>query len=88
MADSCLIQAEDGQEVNNVDHQTKHFVEDGNQMDLDADRAAIVVIDPFCGGSHKRFTDSLCAHLKQQKQHVVVVSFPARKWKWCVGTVV
>lgn len=39
----------------------------------------IVFLEPYYGGSHKVFLDTLAAH---GRHHFTVISMPARKWKW------
>lgn len=39
----------------------------------------VVVLEPYYGGSHAAFVDTLAAH---SRHNVTIVTLPARKWKW------
>ncbi len=39
----------------------------------------VLVIEPYCGGSHKAFVEGYRAHSRHRVQ---VLGMPARKWKW------
>ena len=41
----------------------------------------VIIIEPFHGGSHKQLVELLVAHVVP---HALVLTLPARKWKWCV----
>ncbi|MEE9297148.1 MAG: DUF3524 domain-containing protein [Phycisphaerae bacterium] len=47
--------------------------------DEDQGRLRILALEPYYGGSHRVFLDTLVRH---SRHRFVVLSLPARKWKW------
>lgn len=43
------------------------------------DKTRVVVLEPYYGGSHATFVDTV---RRNSRHEVVVVTLPARKWKW------